>query len=273
MEKKQWKTERPIGLFAGVEAVEKVCEMADIYRAIRQKPPHFVLTMEDRESQSVFTKYVAEMYREHGVMDFFELDDFVEFSLDGSFSQLEDVFNDLKGYAVYSNDFQGIVAMDITKLAEHLHETQLNNFLDYVKAAEDTVFLFYISMKKMNRNGANLVHKVVTEIPNTRSIEIAPYTAKELSEMILQMVEESDIIVRKSEKEIIMQMIQMKVEACGLATRGEAKMLARQLMLSAEVSHDAEMKESKVYLDAKKVSDVCGERKQSVDKENENYAK
>ena len=79
------------------------------------------------------------------------------------------------------------------------------------------------------------------------------------------MVEDADIIVIKSEKAMITQMIQKKVEACGFSPIKEVRTLARQLILHAE------MKEAKAYLNVKKVSEVCGEER--VDKENENYAK
>lgn len=265
MEKNQWKTDRMIGFSAGVEAVKRVCEKADIYKATRQKPPHFVLNMEDADRQHIFTKFVVQAYRQCGVMDFFELDDFIEFTLDGSYGQLEDVFAELEGYAVFTNNFQGIVAMDITKLAEHLNETQVINFFHYVKKSENTVFLFYISMKGMKRNGVNLANKVISEIPNIEYIRMASYTVEEISAITLQMVEDADIIVRKSEKAMITQMIPKKVEACGFSTIKEVRTLARQLILHAE------MKEAKAYLDVKKVSEVCGEER--VDKENENYAK
>jgi len=150
--------------------------------------------------------------------------------------------------------------MDITKLAEHLNETQVINFFHYVKKSENTVFLFYISMKGMKRNGVNLANKVISEIPNIEYIRMASYTVEEISAITLQMVEDADIIVRKSEKAMITQMIQKKVEACGFSTIKEVRTLARQ-----------EMKEAKAYLDVKKVSEVCGEER--VDKENENYAK
>lgn len=70
------------------------------------------------------------------------MDDFIEFTLDGSYGQLEDVFAELEGYAVFTNNFQGIVAMDITKLAEHLNETQVINFFHYVKKSETRFFYF-----------------------------------------------------------------------------------------------------------------------------------
>ena len=54
MEKNQWKTDRMIGFSAGVEAVERVCEKADIYKATRQKPPHFVLNVDMPYSPTIF---------------------------------------------------------------------------------------------------------------------------------------------------------------------------------------------------------------------------
>lgn len=264
--KKQWKAERPIGLSAGVKAVEKVCETADIYKAIQQKPPHFILNIEDADSQHIFTKFVAEMYRETGVMDFFEMDDFLEFTLDGTYSQLEDVFVELKGHAVYSNDYRGVVAMDISKLAEHLNEVQVTYFFDYVKkASKYAVFLFYIPVKGMRkRNGASLVAKVVSEITNVKYIEVVPYNVEEFTEMILQMLEDADIYMKTEQKEIITEMIQKKIQARQISTIGASRELGRQLMLHAEMSG------SELYLDRKKVSEVCGE--QTSDKENK-YAK
>ena len=98
--------------------------------------------------------------------------DFIEFTLDGSYGQLEDVFAELEGYAVFTNNFQGIVAMDITKLAEHLNETQVINFFHYIKKNPKIRFLFYISMKGMKRNGVNLANKVISEIPNIEYIRM-----------------------------------------------------------------------------------------------------
>ena len=78
-------------------------------------------------------------------------------------------------------------------------------------------------MKGMKRNGVNLANKVISEIPNIEYIRMASYTVEEISAITLQMVEDADIIMRKSEKAMITQMIQKKVEACGFSTIKESQ--------------------------------------------------
>ena len=61
------------------------------------------------------------------------LDLFLEYTLDGTLPQMRQVFADIDACAVYTNGFEGVVAVDITALSEYAEEEQAAFFLEGIE--------------------------------------------------------------------------------------------------------------------------------------------
>ena len=106
-------TKIPIGLANAVAAIKKNIDQAHIYHRCGLKPPHYIINLDAGNGQTTLTEYIATSYADYGVRHFGGLDMFLEYTLDGSMEQLKKVFADIRACAVYTNEYEGVIAMDI----------------------------------------------------------------------------------------------------------------------------------------------------------------
>ena len=225
------KTRIPIGLNAGVEAVQKISSKAHIYYRCGLQPPHYIANIDAGNGQTTFTEYVAEVFSDTGIRHFGGLDNYLEFDLDGSMNQLKKVFSEIRSCAVYTNEIEGIIAMDITKLAAHINESQIEYFINEItKMGNYATFIFYVP-SIMNRNVANLVSKVVGALNEVEILNMQPYSNEEIIQIIKVMIEDAGIMIEDSE-EINNMLLNIVVED-EINTVKAAKKFGRKLIKAA----------------------------------------
>lgn len=201
----------PIGLGAAVEAVQKVVEHAHTYYHCGLKPPHFIIPLDAGNGQTTLTEYIAASYANADVRSFGGLDLFLEYTLDGSFDQVKKVFADIRACAVYTNDYEGVIAMDIAKLADHINETQTELFLrEITKLAASATFIFYIP-STMNRNTASLIAMLHNALDDVELLRVKPYSSEELALIVKDMIASVGV-----EMEAAPEMDQALVEAMAI---------------------------------------------------------
>ena len=117
---------------------------SDIYRKGDEKPPHFLIKQKNDNGRAYVTNYIADTLYENKLRRFGGLDICLEYTLDGSLKQVKQIFSDISSNAVYTNEYEGVVAMDVTKLARYLNEFQVDYFLEnIVRVAENATMVIY----------------------------------------------------------------------------------------------------------------------------------
>lgn len=191
-------TKIPIGLKSAVNAIQETIEQAHIYHRCGLIPPHYIINLDAGNGQTTLTEYIAESYASHGVRHFGGLDMFLEYTLDGSMEQLKKIFADIRACAVYTNEFEGVISMDIAKLASHVNEAQLDVFIQEIsKISSYATFVFYIPAT-MNRNIASLVGKIREVLDDVVMVNVKPYSVEELVEIVKGMITDAGVIIEDS---------------------------------------------------------------------------
>lgn len=174
---------RPVGLESPCAEVESVCENAQIYRHCGLKPSHLVIPLDPCAERTAFLEYMADMYRESGVMSFnCGPDDYIELTLDGSLPQLRRAFAAVDSAAVYANHYSNIVGMDVSAVAQHLGETQLIELLRGSKRVCEHACVVFFVRSAPSRNEQRLIEKLCEYIGNVKRIDDEPYVNGERSE-------------------------------------------------------------------------------------------
>ena len=191
-------TKIPIGLAGAVAAIKKNIDQAHIYHRCGLKPPHYIINLDAGNGQTTLTEYIATSYADYGVRHFGGLDMFLEYTLDGSMEQLKKVFADIKACAVYTNEYEGVIAMDISKLANHVNETQLDVFVGEITKISSSATLVLFVPSAMNRNVATLVWRIRDALDDVEILDIKPYTPEDLVEIIKGMITDAGVVIDES---------------------------------------------------------------------------
>lgn len=223
----------PVGLGPLVSRIEAICASAAGFRRCGAKPDHYLLNLDVGNGQTKVAEYVSSAFRTYGIRHFGGLDDFLEYHLDGTMVQLKQVLGDIKNCAIYTNAYEGVVAMDISGLAAHLNEAQTALFLKELPAIGEHATLLLFVPTRINRNMALLVDKVCAVLGNQlKVLQLPPYTEENLVEIIKGLLEEAGVNLEDDGN--LDECLLSAVRSAGAVTVSDAKQLVQLLVKNAD---------------------------------------
>lgn len=226
------KATSPIGLSAIKRVIENVCAHPDAYHRYGMAPGHYIVNLDAGNGQTTLTSYISDMFMSAGVRHFGGLDLFLEYRLDGTMQQLKRVLGNIKACAVYTNEYEGVIAIDISGLAPHINETQTTLFLDEVKkTAASATMVFYVPSIP-SRNTAALVKRLQEAVETVSVVTVQPYTQEALSEIVMAPVEDSGVEAERSAE--MQDAILQAITADEVKTVKDAKRLISELVKLAD---------------------------------------
>lgn len=80
--------------------VEDIVKKAEVYRYGGVKPPHMIISLAAGNGQSVVTDYITDTFYENKVRRFRSFDKSLEYRVDGTFADAEQIIEDIRGRAV-----------------------------------------------------------------------------------------------------------------------------------------------------------------------------
>ncbi len=193
------KITRPIGLDSICDDIDETCLNSELYQNSNVAPSHYLIGLNQGEGQTILTEYIASMFYQKNIRKFGGLDIYLEYKIDGSLSQLKWIFNDIKNRSVYLNDYEGCISIDITELALHLNEKQIDLFLKELKYVSQYATLILFVSNKQNRNISTLITKVVDTLKNIKVFTQLDYTYENISEVVSRMIKKNGVVLQIDE--------------------------------------------------------------------------
>ena len=230
---------KPVGLREAVQAIEELCSNCAAYAhgGVRVQP--FMLELSSGNGQTVFLRYVTDMLEAHKIRHFGGLDHSLEFVTDGTLEQLQEMFADIRSAAVYTNFYEGVVAIDITALGRVIAEKQMRYFLsEILKVAQHATIIFYISpdVARNRKEVDQLAEKVMSAFNNKiRHIAVKPYTHAEFAEMVVYNIDDRGVAIEDDGH--FMDAIETIVACHTPKLARETEDLAEEIIKRADYSH------------------------------------
>mgnify|MGYP001056720999 CR=1 FL=1 len=166
-----------VGLEGLKTTMSEIVSKADAYRKGGAQVPHVVMNLTHDNGQSIVADYITSVLYENSLRKFCGLDILLEYRVDGSLRQ---IFEDIASNAVYTNEYEGVVAVDISALSEFINEFQVDYFVEHIGyvAQNATVIIYYdVSLGKRMQI---IKERVVNDV------HVTPYSQKEYSEIVVQ---------------------------------------------------------------------------------------
>ena len=225
----------PVGLWDVQSGIEEICSKAYLYRSCFLRPEHFMVPLDEGCGRTTLLRHMAERYKDAGVLGFdCGLDDFLEIVFDGTPVQMRNAFSVIGSAAVYKNNYENIIGMDISRVAMHLGEAWCNEFLNNCKAVCEHASVVFFVRAEPSRNEERLMEKLQNAIDHIRRFDAQAYTQSELCEIIIRFFDEHYVVVEQEEK--FRETLRVAVEETGIVNAKEACHLASALTRLAEFS-------------------------------------
>ena len=162
-------------------------------------PPHFVINLDAGNGQTTITRYISETLSKNEIRHFGGMDPFLEYILDGTMPQLKQFFGDVRTCAVYTNSFEGVVAIDITALSKYANEAQTEFFLEEIKKVCRTATVILYTGGIPSRGVLSIVDKLKAAVRNISIIHLDTYTPDELALIAERLLDEYGVSVDESD--------------------------------------------------------------------------
>ncbi len=244
-----------IGMESLKSAMSEIVSRADAYRKGKAQVPHVMMNLTQDNGQSITANYITSVLYDHGLRKFGGLDTLLEYRLDGSLSQMKEVFASIASNAVYTNEYEGVVAIDISALSEYANEYQVDYFVEQIGsvAGHATVIIYYDASrgKKMQV----IKDKVRRALGNCIDVPVTPYSRKDYSQIVVQNILDRGIeIDRRNDLENVLGRV---VDLYNVSNAKQALAVAEELVFCADYSHFTPRIDSKIvceYLGDDKIS-------------------
>ena len=125
--------------------LKAIKDNADAYMKCGAKVPNFAMNITKDNGQTHVAEMITMYLHDNNLRKFHAINEMKEYRLDGTMKQIKEVFKDIRCNAVYTNEFEGVIAIDISALAEHVNESQVDYFVEEIKkvAQDATVIIYY----------------------------------------------------------------------------------------------------------------------------------
>ena len=184
-----------VGLEAVKSEMSKIISEADAYRKGGAKVPHIVINLSKDNGQSYVAAYIASLLYEYKLRKFGGLDMILEYRPDGTLKNVKQIFEDIVGNAVYTNEFEGVVVIDVSQFSEYVNEYQMDFFVEqvFIVAKNATVIIYYND--KLGKRMEFVKKRICDALGNHIMIHVEPYSQKEFCEIVLENIKRRGIIV------------------------------------------------------------------------------
>ena len=223
-----------VGLDGLKNQMSEIVRKVDAYKKGGARVPHVVMNLTRDNGQSIVADYITSVFYKNELRKFCGLDVLLEYTLDGSLKQMKQVFEDIESNAVYTNEYEGVVAIDISALSEYINEHQIDYFVEHIGAVGQnaTVIIYYDA--SLGKRMLLIKDKIEKVLGNCIDVSVSPYSQKEFTEIVLQNITERGIEV-ESEEELETVLCSV-VDRYHVSSAKQAATVAEDLVFCADYS-------------------------------------
>ncbi len=221
----------------GMESIKKemnrIVEHADAYKMGGVKVPHIVANLAPKNGQTYVAEYITSVLQTYKLRKFCGLDVLREYRLDGSLRNIKRVFEDISRSAVYTNEFEGVVAIDVSALSGFTNEYQLEFFADHIaKVGENATVIIYYN-DKLGKCMETVRGRICGVIGKYVDIHVEEYSKQEISEIVVECLKEREINFEEVEKDL-RNLICCLINNRNISNAKEAAEVAEELLFAVD---------------------------------------
>lgn len=218
------------------KVIMDIVDNKEVYIKCGINLPNMIINLSRGNGQTFLAKFFTEVMDKFGLKEFNNLDKLLEFRLDGSLSQINKMFDEINANAVYTNNFEGIVAVDVTKLCKFINEKQVETFMEGInEISNSTTFIIYVSPDEKIKQ-IELTKILFEGIDNVIKVNLKPYEIENFVDVIIRDIKERNIDLVSQER--VFEIIKNFVVKENISTMKEAKKVFRRLIYFVDYSKE-----------------------------------
>lgn len=186
------------------------------YRTFRRKLPDFLFEIDEGNGESYIANVITDTYKKYDLRSFTGKTKLLEYKLDGSYKDIVEILNDLDINKCYSNEFEGVIAINTTALSNYMNWEQFDFFVESIKKiSKYASIVLFVNIKTEKER--KLYEKLTSELHWFEEYKVENYNTKELVEMVIEKLDDMgiNITARKAlSKALVIVVETLDVKVC-----------------------------------------------------------
>ena len=218
-----------IGIEGIKKEMNKMEKQADAYKIWGVKIPHIIANLTPKNGQTYVAEYITSILQTYKLRKFCGLDALREYKLDGTLKNVKQVFEDISRSAVYTNEFEGVIAIDVSALSGFTNEYQVDFFVDHIAKVGETATVIIYYNDKLGKCMEVIKDRICNAIGKYVEIHVEPYSVWEFSEIVMECLKKRGIEIEQINEEL-RSFICWVVNDRNISTAKEAAEVAEELL-------------------------------------------
>lgn len=158
--------------------------------------------------QTTITESITEILGDYGIKQYGCREEHLEYRINKGCNNLGRIFETIANSATYLNNYNGVVGIDITALAEYVNEPQMDLFLENMREiSKDATIIYYYDEREAD---IEKLKEALKESMGRSMVEIyvKPYSTKDYAEIIKRDIKGREIdFIENDELEAILKVL------------------------------------------------------------------
>ena len=185
--------EKPIGMESFLNELEQMKKHKEAYSRFGVPLPSFCISIDAGDGRTSLVKQYSKFLRHYELCEFSGREPFLEFVLDGSVEQMKKVFQTIRDEEGTKNNFQGVIAIDAMRLAGHMGEDIVTDFINTISEISKQASVIFFCPRVCNRNEKRFIEMIYDTIGKIKAVYIPPYTNDDLVMIMKNRLDERGI--------------------------------------------------------------------------------
>lgn len=219
-----------VGLNAYQEAIETMIGRRHAYCS-GVPLPVIAMDLQGGNGRTLCAQLLSDVLRENGILNTMAISRVIEAKADGSSACLKAIQETLTEETDYTNNYDGVVALDITGLCAHAREAIAGEYVELIaQLRKSAAVLLYTD--QLDSAAQRLISHIRMETGEVQCIHVQPYERTELAMILMCCLREYRVVLPDEETQVQMWVNLMESE--GARTARDALRIAQKLMMEAE---------------------------------------
>lgn len=134
-------------------------------------PTLFIQLSEQSDKQEI-VECVLDFLKKNALKEFNSLKESLVYTLTNSIDDIEEIFLDIEYNTVFTNSFEGLIAIDVTKLYDCLDNETKSFFINKISKIKESSNIIFFDSTNFSKNNNDLVKMLREEFIDMRIIDI-----------------------------------------------------------------------------------------------------
>ena len=200
---------------------------------------NYLIPLASGAGRTTITREITGVLKELRLFSFASAVPFLEVKPESRQGQVKRIFEQIRSEAIITNEFKGLVAVDLSAYYDNYYTAEFNEFLDQTRYNDNNILFVFFTQRLSDEKTTELLSRLQT-IGNIKLLPTDEFSDKDLLTFALRRLEKKDIAIEEAAVEELQKAIKTVRKTQGFAYFKSIDKLIADIQYSIGKSQDTD---------------------------------